>query len=240
MTVTLICNYKSYMIKSDNPFTDPQLVARYAEGPPKAVPGFRDMQRMTRLLLAEQVPDTARILVLGAGGGLELKLFAESHPFWTFEGVDPSAEMLQLARQNLGSNAVRVNFHEGYIGSASPGPFDGAVCLLTMHFLDGETRKQTLADIYRRMKPGAPFIVAHFSFEQGSADERALWLSRYSAFLNDSGVDLASAVKASAAIKERLHILTPQQDEALIRGAGFKDLSLFYASFTYRGWVAYA
>jgi tRNA (cmo5U34)-methyltransferase len=51
---------------------------------------------------------------------------------------------------------------------------------------------------------------------------------------------MASAVKAGTAINERLHILTPRQDEALIRGAGFKDLSLFYASFTYRGWVAYA
>lgn len=228
------------MTKSSNPFTDPQAVARYTEGPPKAVPGFRDMQRMTRLLLAEHVPDTAHILVLGAGGGLELKLFAENHPRWTFEGVDPSAEMLELARQNLGSNAVRVNFLEGYIDSASLGPFDGAACLLTMHFLDEATRKHTLAEVHRRLKPGATFVMAHFSFEQSDADERALWLSRYAAFLNDSGVDLASAVKASAAINERLHILTPQQDEALILDAGFRNLSLFYASFTYRGWVAYA
>ncbi|MEJ5080413.1 MULTISPECIES: class I SAM-dependent methyltransferase [unclassified Ochrobactrum] len=228
------------MNNQPNPFSDPQLVARYCEGPPKAVPGFRDMQRMTRLLLAEQVADDARILVLGAGGGLELTLFAEKHPRWTFEAVDPSTEMLQLARQNLGTNGERVNFHNGYIDTAAMGPFDGAVCLLTMHFLDTETRRQTLADVHRRLKPGAPFIMAHFSFEQSNADERALWLSRYAAFLNDSGVDLANAIKASTAINERLHIFTPHQDEALIRGAGFKNLSLFYASFTYRGWVAYA
>jgi len=228
------------MKNQPNPFSDPQLVARYAEGPPKAVPGFRDMQRMTRLMLAEQVSDDARILVLGAGGGLELTLFAENHPGWAFEAVDPSAQMLQLARQNLALNAERVNFHNGYIDTAATGPFDGAVCLLTMHFLDTETRQKTLADVHRRLKPGAPFIVAHFSFEQSNADERFLWLSRYAAFLNDSGVDLASAIKASTAINQRLHILTPQQDEALISGVGFKNLSLFYASFTYRGWVAYA
>jgi tRNA (cmo5U34)-methyltransferase len=240
LTVVFICNYKSYMKELSNPFSDPQLVARYAEGPPRAVPGFYDMQRMTRLLLAERVPADARILVLGAGGGLELKLFAESHPLWTFEGVDPSAEMLALARQNLAANASRVNFHEGYIDSAAPGPFDGAVCLLTMHFLDEATRRQTLSEVYRRLKRGAPFIMVHFSFEQGDAEERALWLSRYAAFLSDSGVDPASAMKASAAIGERLHILTPQQDETLIDEAGFKNVSLFYASFTYRGWVAYA
>lgn len=240
LTGIRICNYKSYMIEMSNPFSDPQVVARYAEGPPRAVPGFHDMQRMTRLLLAECAPADARILVLGAGGGLELKLFAENHPLWTFEGVDPSAEMLALARLNLGPNASRVNFHEGYIDSASQGPFDGGGCLLTMHFLDIDTRRQALAEVHRRLKPGAPFIMTHFSFEQGDAEERALWLSRYAAFLSDSGVDPASAMKASTTINERLHILTPQQDEALIRDAGFKNVSLFYASFTYRGWVAYA
>lgn len=240
LTIIYICNYKSYMNASSNLFSDPQRVARYAEGPPRAVPGFHDMQRMARLLLAECVPVDARILVLGAGGGLELKLFAENHPLWTFEGVDPSGEMLALARQNLEANASRVNFHEGYIDNASLGPFDGAVCLLTMHFLDEATRRQTLAEVHRRLKPGAPFIMAHFSFGQSDSEERALWLSRYAAFLSDSGVDLASAMKASAAINARVHILTPQQDEALIREAGFKNISLFYASFTYRGWVAYA
>lgn len=223
-----------------NPFSDPQLVARYAEGPPKAVPGFYDMQRMTGLLLAEHAKADAHMLVVGAGGGLELKLFAETHPRWTFDGVDPSAEMLALARHNLGSDASRVHLHEGYIDNARDGPFDGATCLLTMHFLDVETRRRTLAEVHRRLKPGAPFVLAHFSFEQGDGDERAVWLSRYAAFLASSGVDKANAERTSIAIGQRLHILDPRQDEALLHAAGFTNVGLFYAAFTYRGWVAYA
>jgi tRNA (cmo5U34)-methyltransferase len=73
-------------------FADPQAVARYAEGPPRVVPGFANMQRTTRLLLAERAPDDARVLVLGAGGGLELKAFAAAHPGWRLDGVDPSAD----------------------------------------------------------------------------------------------------------------------------------------------------
>ena len=80
-----------------DPFSDPQAVARYAEGAPRNVPGYDAMQRMTTLLLAERVPDDGRVLVLGAGGGLELKVFAEAQPHWAFDGVDPSAEMLKLA-----------------------------------------------------------------------------------------------------------------------------------------------
>ena len=63
-----------------NGFDDPEAVARYAENPPRLVPRFNDLQRMTRLLLAEFAPTDDRILVVGAGGGLELKAFAEAQP----------------------------------------------------------------------------------------------------------------------------------------------------------------
>ena len=144
------------MIDRPNPFSDPQLVARYADSPPRIVPGFESMQRMTALLLAERVPADGRVLVIGAGGGLELKTFAQHYPGWTFVGVDPSAAMLQLARQTLGSLAPRVTLHQGYTANAPEGPFDGATCLLTLHFLHLEERRRTLAEIHRRLKPGAP------------------------------------------------------------------------------------
>ena len=130
-----------------SPFDDPQAVARYAENPPRLVPGFADLHRMTLLLLAEQVPADGRVLVLGAGGGLELKVFAETQPGWQFEGVDPAAEMLKLAQATLGPLAARVQLHEGYIDTASAGPFDAATCLLTLHFLTVEERRHTLREL---------------------------------------------------------------------------------------------
>ena len=75
-------------------FSDPEAVARYAEGPPRFVPGYADMHRMTRILLAERAAPDAQVLVLGAGGGLELKALAEAEPRWEFVGVDPAAAML--------------------------------------------------------------------------------------------------------------------------------------------------
>jgi tRNA (cmo5U34)-methyltransferase len=88
-------------------FSDPDAVARYAQGPIRQVPGFQGMQQMARLLLAERVPDDGHVLVLGAGGGLELKAFADAQPGWRFTGVDPSAEMLKLATTTLGPLASR-------------------------------------------------------------------------------------------------------------------------------------
>lgn len=221
------------------PFSDPQSVARYAEGPPRFVPGFSDLHRMTTVLLGERAPREARVLVLGAGGGLELKALAEAHPGWTFDGIDPAAEMLKQAVRTLGPLAPRARLHEGYIDDAPEGPFDAATCLLTLHFLAPEERRRTVSEIRKRLKPGAPFVVAHSSFPQGEA-ERALWLSRYAAFAVAAGADPALAQKARAAVAAHLNIFTPEQDEAILRDAGFSGVSLFYAAFTWRGWVASA
>lgn len=226
------------MSKPIDVFADPEAVARYAEGPPRLVPGFADLQRMTRLLLAEGVPANGRVLVVGAGGGLELKAFAASHSDWQFDGVDPSAEMLKLAEATLGPLNSRVRLHQGYIDVAPEGPFDAATCLLTLHFVAPEERLRTVREIRRRLKPGAPLVVAHLSFPQSDA-ERALWLSRYVSFAISSGVDPASAANARTAIAAQLPILSPEQDEGILREAGFTDVSLFYAGFTFRGWVAY-
>ena len=57
------------MSEQTNPFADAAAVARYAEGPPRLVPGLAALHRMTLLLLAERAPHDARVLVLGAGAG---------------------------------------------------------------------------------------------------------------------------------------------------------------------------
>lgn len=219
-----------------DPFNDPQAVARYAERTARVVPGLRDLHTLAGLLLAERAPRDARVLVLGAGGGMELAAFARAQPGWRFDGVDPSAEMLRLAAATLGPLAPRARLHEGYIDSAPEGPFDAAACLLTLHFLPEAERRATLAQIQRRLKPGAPLVVAHHSF---AAAQATRWLGRNAAFAVASGVPAEQAESSIAAIRERLPVLAPERDEALLREAGFAEVELFFAAFTFRGWVGY-
>lgn len=208
----------------------------YAEGPPRQVPGFAGLHRMTSMLLSERVPTNGRVLVLGAGGGLELKALADDHPGWTFDGVDPSADMLRVAEQIVGPHTGRMRLHEGYIDAAPEGPFDGAACLLTLHFVPREQRVETLRQIHRRLLPGAPFVVAHISFPQ-TEPERSMWIDRHIAF---AGTDPANAENARRAIGTKLSILSPEEDETMLREAGFSGVSLFYAGLSFRGWVGYA
>lgn len=218
---------------------DAQVARHYAEGPPRQVPGFTGLHRMMNLLLAETVPDDAHVLVLGAGGGLELKAMADFRPGWRFSGVDPSGDMLQLARQITAEHATRIDLTEGYIDAAPAGPFDAATSLLTFHFIPRDQRLETLRQIRRRLKSGAPFILAHISFPQ-TEPERSTWIARHVAYGQADDVDPAVAAKAREAIGTRLTILAPEEEEAMLREAGFSNISLFYAAFSFRGWVAYA
>ncbi|WP_255593488.1 class I SAM-dependent methyltransferase [Acidovorax sp. sic0104] len=235
------------------PFTDLAAVARYAEGPRRNVPGYDSVLPMVRILLAERVPADGRVLVVGAGGGLELEDMALAHPGWRFDGVDPSQPMLDLAAQRLQSAGVsgdRVALHHGYVHSAPDGPFDGATCLLTFHFVPREERVAMATEIRRRLKPGAPFVAVHLSVEdgdagagfggEGGAGERDLWLSRYAAFQVASGVAPEHAARARDKVAAELAVLTPQEDEAILHEAGFGDVRMFYMGFAFRGWVATA
>lgn len=219
-------------------FDDPAAVARYAEGPPRLVPGFRDLQLMTRLLLAETAPRDGRILVVGAGGGLELRAFAEGQPDWRFLGVDPSAEMLRLARLTLGPLADRVDFHHGYTSTAPPGPFDAASCLLTLHFVPEAERVRVLTDIRNRLKPGAALVTAHHSMPQGR--QRDTWLDRFAAFGVENGVDFDAARGGARVLGDQLPIVSPETEVEHLLQAGFRDPQLFYAAFSFRGWTARA
>ena len=232
------------MLKADeNPFLesfkDPAFVERYQAGTPLFMPGFFDVHRMAAVLLAERVSGAARILVLGAGGGLEIRSIGEFKPDWIFEGVDPAPEMLKLADRTLAAMRSRVDLVEGYTDDASEGPFDGAVCLLTLHFLDVEERARTVREVCRRLKPGAPFVVAHSSFPQES-DVRAKWLDRYEAFAVMSGAEPAMARQARQGVERAVPLLAPDQDADILAQAGFEDVTLFYRAFTWSGWVAYA
>lgn len=219
-------------------FTDPAQVADYIQRTERLVPGLHDLHRMVAILLAEGAPSTANVLVLGAGGGLELKALAKQHAHWRFTGVDPSAQMLDLARSLLGPLGERVSLHEGYIDSAAEGPFDAATCLLTLHFLAKDERLRTLRELHRRLRPGAPLVVAHHSFaNQGPEQER--WLMRNALFAHPADTPAASLAQSIATLKQHLPVLPPEQDVALLHEAGFVDVQLFYCALTFKGWVAY-
>lgn len=220
-------------------FSDPAAVAQYADNLVRQVPGVHALHQMARVLLAEHVPPDGRVLVLGAGGGMELKALAEASPAWRFTGVDPSPEMLALASRTLGDMADRADLIQGFIESAPDIEFNGATCLLTLHFLSLDERLRTLRELRRRLRPGAPLVIAHHSVPD-DPEEKLAWFRRWTAFTTASGIPSESAQSRATMVAGRLPTLSPECDVELLERAGFERPGLFYAALTFRGWVAYA
>jgi tRNA (cmo5U34)-methyltransferase len=147
--------------------------------------------------------------------------------------------MLRLAGQMVEPHAERISLHEGYIDDAPQGPFDAATSLLTFHFIPRNERLETLKQLHRRLKPGAPLVVAHISFPQ-TEPERSVWIARHVAFGARSDTSPAQMESSRQAIASRLSILAPEEEEAMLQEAGFSDVNLFYAGFSFKGWLSYA
>ena len=219
-------------------FSDPTLITSYIERTRRAVPGLDVMHRIVDQILSETIPDRGRVLVVGAGGGMEIRHLAERHPAWIFDGVDPSAQMLELARQKTAAIAGHVNLHEGDASCAPKGPFDGATCLLVLHFLDAEERLETLRQIRQRLRAGAALLT--FNHTAPAEPDRQTWFQRYAHYASDPEADPAEINRSAAAMSTQLPALSPLEEETLLRDAGFSNVGLYYAALTFRGWVAYA
>lgn len=219
-------------------FDHPASVAGYHANLATNVPGLPLLHQLTDQLLAERVPAHGRVLVVGAGGGAELLQLAAAHPTWTFDGVDPSEPMLQLAAHTLGEHAPAATLHHGYVDDAPSGPFDAATCLLVLHFLSPDERAHTLSEIRRRLRPGSPLITFHHSVPAGA--EREAWFRHWATYALGTTGDPQQINARAAGMAANLPALSPEEDEQLLAAAGFTDIATFMSALTLRGWVAYA
>src|SRR5699024_1928659 len=112
-------------------------------------------------------------------------------------------------------------------------------CLLTLHFLSPDERLRTLRELRRRLRPGAPLVVAHHSVPD-DPEQKLAWFRRWAAFTTASGIPGESAQSRATMVADRLPTLSPERDVELLERAGFERPGLFYAALTFRGWVAYA
>ena len=105
-------------------------------------------------LLAAQLPDRrAVVLDVGCGTGLAGQGLA-AHGFVTIDGLDVSPEMMQVAaRRGVYRNFIAADLNAPLaIPSES---YDGASCSGT--FTHGHVAAHCLDELFRVLKPGAPF-----------------------------------------------------------------------------------
>lgn len=211
------------------------------EGRGQFVPGYGAMLQMCAQLIAERAGDDASILILGAGGGLELESFHARRPRWKFCAIDPTPNMLAEARERAKACGAwdQVNWVDGTIEDAPEELHDGATCLLTLHFVPPPEKLATLQRLRARLKKGAPLLLVELCANKNAPDYERL-LGRYHRFATDSEAPPALVDYVVGRVKTVLHTQSSERNETLLAEAGFTDVGLFFAALAWRGWVAYA
>ncbi len=106
------------------------------------------------------------LLVVGAGGGMEVATFLPANPGWRLTGVDPSAKMLALAQaeaDRLGA-AGRVTLVQGTVEDLpATACYDAATCIFVLQFLPDDAgalgKLALLRGVAQRLRPGAPLLL---------------------------------------------------------------------------------
>ena len=212
------------------------------EGRARYMPAYPVMLQMSGQLLLESIGNQGSVLVIGAGGGLEIEAFARRSSAWRFCAVDPTPNMIAEARARLracGADA-RTTWIEGYVFDAPAAQYDAATCLLTLHFVPDDGQKlKTLQAIRDRLRPGAPFVLVDCCMDKSAANfaER---LDRYCQFAFDSGAPAEMLDVARDRMTNVGHTVSEGRETELLREAGFSGIELFYAGHSWRGWMSYA
>lgn len=199
--------------------------------------GYELIFELATSLLRAHCPGDAHLLLVGAGGSTEVQVFGAADPRWRLTVVDPSANMLALARARVEACGLvdRVQLVQGTLDDLpADARFDAATAIFVlMHLPDDGSKLHLLHSIAQRLKPDAPLILVdgvldhlgrfapawqHYAVARGTPSERM------AAFLEQ----LAAGSTATTEVREL----------ALMDEAGLRDATRFFTAFVISGWVA--
>ncbi|MGV8057714.1 MAG: class I SAM-dependent methyltransferase [Smithellaceae bacterium] len=234
--------------------TLPPKAGNFDENPPTKVEGYdksmrqfcgayEEIFKISHCCLRARLPGKARVLIVGTGTGMEIAEFAPLNPGWSFCGVDPSADMLTLAQKKIEEKNLtgEIKLIKGYVDDLQDNDvFDGATCILVMHFLPDDGAKLALLhSIFKRLKHGAPFVIVDGFGEPESPDFEEIKMS-WKQYPVIKGVPEEIVENAfNNVIMKMLRFVPESRIRELLSETGFTRVVKYYSGFLYGGWMGY-
>ncbi len=205
------------------------------------IPGYALLHEMTERLLAAalgEASDSASLLAIGAGGGQELVALGRSYPLRRLTAVDTSARMLDMAKRRVEREAVQATIHwvEGAAQALEGGmDFDGATCMLALHFVQGREAKQALLQAAAdRLRDGAPFFLACLNGKPAAKADRIL-LDGWRSHMLAGGITEDSWQRFEASLGVESDIIPFEEVAELLNEAGFTGVTRYFGSYMIDG-----
>ena len=209
----------------------------YDERNRQLAPIAENMHFLIRLILRE-LPERARILCVGVGTGAEILSLSKAFPEWTFVGVDPSANMLEVGRDRLIEAGVldRCELIHGYVHDVPSGEnFDVVLSVLVAHFVKREERLGFFQAMNARLRPGGYLINTEISFDLNSPLFPAM-LKNWEGVQKVMGGTPESLATLPQQLREVLSVLSPAETESVLKESGVDLPVKFFQAFMICGW----
>lgn len=218
----------------------------------RVIPGYTSLFAMVAALLDPVLPRRGRVLVVGAGTGVELVALSSARPDLRLHGVDPSRQMLDLAERRV-SEAARtepaapassdpaVTLQQGYVADVDPSArFDAATLINVLHFVPdapgAEGKSALLQEIGKRVRPGGAFVLFDLHGDPGS-EEHDVHMVAWRRYWTLMGMAPAELPAFDQRIRDGIHFASAERTTALALAAGFESPCRFYKSLLYGGWT---
>lgn len=206
----------------------------------QSIPGYDAMHLMVYAMLAESLRPDARVLVAGAGTGMELLAMGRKQPGWRFTAFDISADMLAVCTSSLARCAMqdRVNLILGSVDAVPEGVlFDAGTSLLVSHFIaDAKVRQHYFSTIASRLESGGLFFCADLAGDSSQpifSEFKKAWFR----FNLENGRDREELKEGMAKSDQVVTYLPESEYIRMLADAGFTTINQFYRGFLFSGWM---
>jgi tRNA (cmo5U34)-methyltransferase len=222
---------------------DGSRAAEYERQSRIALAGYDACHELAACMLAASLGHgaAARLLIAGAGGGAsEILVAGGMEPAWRFTAVDPSSSMMELTVARLEERGLmhRTDIVVGTVDAVPDAErFDAATLIGVLHHLPGdEAKRSILGALAKRLKAGAPLILAcnHHAYASQPL-LLAAWGERWR--MQGAGPDEVKA-KLGKILQGADPPLTEQAVLSLLCEAGFEQPLRFFSSLFWGAWVA--
>ncbi len=207
----------------------------------RSVPFYEEMQRMTTEIAADFATPGSMLYDLGCSTGTTLLALHEKvHPDVQFVGIDESQEMLDKARTKF--NAIsgmrpvdlqQADFHQGlFVQDASV-----VSMILTLQFIRPLYRHKIVQAIYEGLQPQGTLILIEKVTAEDTLFNR-LFIKYYYDYKRRMGYSDLEIAQKREALENVLIPYRIEENMALLKEAGFKNMEVFFRWYNFAGVVA--
>lgn len=180
-------------------------------------------------------PNLNKFLIVGAGGGQELCTFIPHFPNAQYAAVDPSDNMLHLAKLRLAEeqlNAKVEYFTEELERIVFLEKFDVATCHLVLHFLrTTEQKKSLIKSIAQNLVPGGLAFFSSFNTALGD-DHYEKMMQAWGIAMLRNGVTEKQWLAFKQSFGDTLIPIRTEEMIELFEQAGFINVKQYFKAYS--------